>query len=292
MKPLILLSCLFFASFGAALAFAQDSRPTEAPTAAAATFDHRPLNALLVRHVKDERVDYAGLERDRALLDRYIERLEAVTPKAMKTWSEDERFAFWANTYNAVTLQLIVDHYRQGEGKTLASITDIGFEGKDGERLNAWQQPLVALGAFHPDGTGEDLTLDAIENRILRPTFGDARVHAAVNCASIGCPPLRAEAFTGKDLDAQLDDQMQAFLSGPRNAFDEAAKTVGLSKIFEWYGVDFVDAEAGTDLADWLVKNGPASSGATERERAWIRTAELGFLEYDWALNDVVREKP
>ncbi|MDF1798133.1 MAG: DUF547 domain-containing protein [Planctomycetota bacterium] len=292
MKPLILFSSLLLACLGAtfAVASAQDSRPTEAPAVRAA-FDHSPLTALLTRHVQDERVDYAGLERDRAQLDAYILRLEAVTPKAMQAWSEDERFAFWANTYNAVTLQLIVDHYRQPGGKTLGSITDISFEAKDGERLNAWQQPLVALGAFHPDGTGKDLTLDAIENRILRPTFGDERVHAAVNCASIGCPPLRAEAFLGKGLDAQLDDQMAAFLSGPRNAFDKAAKTVRLSRVFDWYGSDFVDAEAGTDLADWLVENGPASAGATAEDRAWIATAKLDYLEYDWALNDVVRDE-
>jgi hypothetical protein len=289
-----MLTPLLLAALATTPTLPQDAPHTalaqEAPEPA--PFDHRPLDALLQRHVKGERVDYAGLLRDRAMLDMYTARLEDVTPERLAAWDADERFAFWTNTYNAFTLRLILDHYRLADGGALASITDLSFPGEDGATLNAWQQPLIELRAFHPDGLDRALTLDQVENRILRPAFGDARVHAAVNCASIGCPPLRAAAFTGADLDAQLDDQLAAFLAGPRNAFDRAAGVVGLSKIFEWYGVDFVDEAAGTDLADWLVQHGPASAGSTPAERAWIRDARIEFLEYDWALNDIERERP
>lgn len=308
---LLALPALAFAPF-LAPALVQDA-PAEAQ---APSFDHRMFDALLVRHVKDDRVDYEGLLKDRALLDRYCERLEAVTRDAYAGFGEDERFALWANAYNAFTLQLVLDHYRTsapGEPvERLGSIQDLAFE--DG---NVWQHAFVAMGGLADAGTvdglakargdadggetrgdGDDgdaqgdaspaITLDHIENGLLRPIFEDARVHFAVNCASVSCPPLRAGAFTGAGLDAQLDAMTRAFLADTeRNRFDADAGTIELSKIFEWYAVDFEDPSRGRSLRDFLVEYGP---GETAEARAWMRDAEIRYLEYDWALNDLPRE--
>jgi len=289
----------------------QDPAPAEARTP---TFDHRMFDALLARHVEGDRVDYAALLKDRAMLDTYCDRLEAVTRTQYAELSEDERFALWSNAYNAFTLQLILDHYLlEPEGdrsKRLGSIQDLSFDG-----ANAWQNRFIAMGGLAdretadglararaaggddgetgPDGDRQgdqppSITLNEIENEIIRPIFEDARVHFAVNCAASSCPPLRAGAFTGAELETQLDEQTRAFLADPAyNTFDAQAGTIGLSKIFEWYAIDFEDPSRGLSLRAFLVEYGP---GASAEERAWMRDAEIRYLEYDWALNDIDRK--
>jgi len=275
MKSLTLLflslAALIAGSFVAASSANQD-------VAKAAPFDHRMLTMLLERHVKEDRVDYVGLQRDRAMLDAYAKRLAAVTPKELDAWDKNERFAFWINVYNTYTLKLIVDHY------PVASINDLAK--KD---VSPWDQPLIPMQGFQPDKKKVDLSLNDVEQRILRPTFKDPRAHAAVNCASKGCPPLRAEAFEGAKLEAQLDEQMKAFLADRnRNRFEPKTKKIVLNKIFEWYADDFVDAKAGTDLGDFLLRFAPPSAGATP---TWIPTAAISFSNYDWTLNDIDRKK-
>ena len=267
----LVLVALITGSFVAASSAAQEETKP-------ATFDHRMLTMLLERHVKEDRVDYVGLQRDRAMLDAYAKRLTAVTPKELGNWEKNERFAFWINVYNTFTLQLILDNY------PLVSINDLAKE-----EVSPWDQPLIPMQGFHPDKKKVDLTLNDVEQRILRPTFKDARVHAAVNCASKGCPPLRAEAFEGAKLEAQLDEQMKAFLADRnRNRFEPKTKKVVLNKIFEWYADDFVDAKADTDLGDFLLRFAPPSAGATP---TWIQTAAISFSNYDWTLNDIDRKK-
>ena len=43
-----------------------------------------------------------------------------------------------------------------------------------------------------------------LEHKILRPEFKEPRVHFAINCASVGCPPLAADPYRPTTLDAQL----------------------------------------------------------------------------------------
>ena len=248
----------------------QDSKPT--------SFDHSMLTQLLERHVKKDRVDYKGLLRDKAMLDAYTKKLSATTKKQYDTWSKNEQFAFWINVYNAYTLELILDHY------PVASINDLA----KGD-VGPWDQPLIPMRAFQPDGKDRDLTLNDVEQRILRPVFKDARVHAAVNCASKGCPPLRNEAFEGKRLDKQLDEQMRTFLAATgRNRFDKANKKIVLNSIFEWYADDFADPKRGTTRADFLIHFAPASAGP---DKSWIKSAKVTFESYDWSLNDIERKK-
>jgi hypothetical protein len=264
----------------------QDARPAAVAAEKRVTFEHRAFSALLERHVHGELVNYTGLMRDRGMLDMYAKSVATVTPADMDKWDREERMAFWINVYNAYTLQLILDHYDAGKGKYLDSIMAISNGNK-----NAWNLAIIPMPAFHPDGKEENLTLDQIENKILRPQFGEPRIHVAVNCASVGCPPLRGEAFSGANLEKQLAEQMKEFMAQPsRNAFEKNANKVELSNIFDWYGDDFkteaTDAEPATDLRDYLIANGPTLAGVSAKDRAWIRDAHLSFGEYDWNLND------
>jgi len=149
-------------------------------------FDTSELNSVLARRVADGRVDYPGLIRDdKANLAAYLSAISGVSQSCYQSWTNDSRFAFWVNVYNAATLQVVVDHY------PLTSIRSIGWIPG-----SAFREPVVSVPALR----AEPYSLDDIENTILRPIFHDARVHFAIVCASVSCPALRSESYRGKDL--------------------------------------------------------------------------------------------
>src|SRR5690606_30576317 len=125
---------------------------------------------------------------------------------------------------------------------------------------------------------GRELSLDDIEHGILRPQFGDPRVHYAVNCASIGCPDLAAEAYRGDNLDAMLDEAARAYVNSARGARVEGGELTA-SSIFKWYRKDFGGTEAGV-LAE-LRKY--ATPGLLEKLENIVSVASY---DYDWSLND------
>ncbi|MFP1681423.1 DUF547 domain-containing protein [Alloalcanivorax sp. C16-1] len=245
------------------------------PALAAEDFDHGAWDTLLREHVTWRRdgvastVDYAGFAADRPALDAYLDRLGAVAPGRFQQWPRPARLAFLINAYNAFTVQLIL---RQ-ESRP-ASIRDIGsiFRGP-------WSQRFFTL-------LGERRTLDEVEHDLIRgnPALMDTRIHFAVNCASVGCPALRPEAYTGDALDRQLDDATRRFLSDrQRNRYRDG--TLWVSSIFDWYREDFV-ADAGS-LGAWLAAHADAL-GVPASARSALRDdkLEIDFLKYDWSLND------
>jgi len=248
----------------------QDPTPTPEPKPLGFDVIHAPWTAILAKRVRGGDFDYAGLAKERKELDVYVASLEAVKPEAFAALSRPEKFAFWVNAYNAYTVKRVLDGY------PVKSIRDLGDE-----KLSVWDRDLAPLGALHPALAKSKLTLNEIENKILRPTFMDARVHAAVNCASKGCPPLRAEAFVGEKLDAQLDEQVKAWLADTsRNRIDAKKRRLEISKVFEWFAEDF-QSEAG-GAPGWIARFRPA-------DKNWLIARpkpEITFLEYDWALNE------
>jgi hypothetical protein len=158
-------------------------------------------------------------------------------------------------------------------------LTDLGAEKK-----GPWDETFIPLGQLWPAAAGErraKLSLNDIENKILRPTFKDARVHAAVNCAAESCPPLLATAYVADKLAEQLDAQVTKWLSnGALNRIDEGEKELELSKLFDWYKQDFVDD--GGSVQAWLVKHGPKALTGWLADARGVR---IGFLEYSWKLN-------
>ena len=249
-------------------------------SARAQAFDHghSAWSTLLKKHVvllrggQASQVRYAGFAADRAALKAYLDTLSAVTPAAFNAFGKPQQMAFLINAYNAFTVELILTKY-----PNLASIKDLGSL-----LSNPWKPKWVPL-------LGDKLSLDDIEHGNLRARgrFDDPRIHFAVNCASVGCPMLREEAFVPERLDAQLDEQALRFLSDrTRNRLREGRLEV--SKIFDWYGEDFRLGHRGIgSLAAFLARHADVLADApADRERVRAQKAEISFLDYDWALND------
>lgn len=193
----------------------------------------------------------------------YLKSLSEVPETEFNKWSKNDKKAFLINAYNALTVKLILDHY------PVKSIKKIG-----GFFSKPWSLEFFSL------LDGKIKSLDPIEHKWLRPIYKDYRIHAAVNCASFSCPPLRHEAFQGSKLDAQLDDQMKAWLQDKtRNQLDPAHKVFKVSKIFDWYKKDF-DAWGGGVVAVINHYMNPPVSRDVAKE------IEIQYLDYNWDLNE------
>ncbi len=252
----------------------------------AQAFDHThsAFTALLKKHVvvidggKSSQVRYAELVKDRAALKAYLDRLSQVKESEFDSWSRAQRLAFLVNTYNAATLDLIIQNYPVKSIKDIGSVFD-----------NRWKRKFIKL-------FGRETSLDAIEHDTLRKAgaYNEVRVHYAVNCASIGCPALREEAFTADQLDRQLEEQAVRFLSDrSRNRF--AGGKLEVSMIFKWFSEDWERGYTGFD---------GKTAAITSREQYFARYAKvladtpadqqkildgkaaLSHLDYDWSLND------
>jgi len=242
-------------------------------TPGAVEFDHEHARwtEILSEHVRGEGFDYGKLKEDPAGLEAYLGSLGAVMPEEFAAWKREQQFAFWIDAYNAYTVKLVVDAY------PIESIQDLGRSTKA-----VWEKEFIPLGRLFGEAGDRKLSLDDIEHKILRPRFKDARVHAAINCASRGCPPLRPRAYVAERLDDQLDEQVAAWLADPeRNRFDEKENKVVVSKLFDWFKDDFV--RDGGSVQAWIAARAPVS------ERAWLSAAkdlEIGFADHSWKLND------
>jgi hypothetical protein len=238
---------------------------------APAGFDHahKAWTVLLGEHVKDDAFDYKKLKTDTAKLEAYLRTLEAVEAEEFASWDSKQQFAFWINAYNAYTVKLVVDAY------PIASIKDLGDE-----KLAVWDREFIPLGALAPTLKREKLSLNDVENKILRPVFKDARVHAAINCASESCPPLQNEAFRAEKLEEQLTAQTKRWLlDTTRNRFDKAAGKLELSQVFDWFKADF-EREAGSAQA-WIAKFLPTQAFWLDTKKKY----DVRFLDYSWKLN-------
>ncbi len=238
-------------------------------SAPAQAFDHTHAgwDRLVKKHVavleggKASRVRYAGLAGERTALAAYLAGVSAVQRSEFDAWPAPQQMAFLINAYNAFTAQKVLSRYPD-----LRSIWDFG-------KLfgNPFKDEFFVL-------LGERSSLDRIEHRMLRRSYREPRVHYALNCAAIGCPMLREEAYSGAHLERQLEEQAGRFLSDrSRNRFRDGRLEV--SRIFDWFGEDFEPRGAYfARYAGLLAEEGEA--------RAKVATAPISFLEYDWGLND------
>lgn len=198
------------------------------------------------------KVNYAGFLSDKKELEQYLNELKEMYSN-LANWNRKKQLAFWINTYNAVTIKLIVDNY------PVSSITDL-------EGGKPWDTELIELG-------GVQYTLNVIENKIIRPKFNEPRIHFAVNCAAKSCPKIMNKAWTEHNLDRSLTAQTKAFLANKeQNTIKE--NEVILSKIFEWYKSDF-----GTSNENIIQFINQYSSEKVNSK------ASVSFNEYDWTLN-------
>ncbi len=219
--------------------------------------DHSIYGRLLKAHVIKGRVDYSGFKKDEAQLDAYLAALTAIDPGAL---DKQEQMAFYINAYNAWTIKLIL-----GAWPDLNSIKDIG-----GLFQSPWKKSFVKL-------REQIVTLDHIEHNILRPRYKDPRIHFAVNCASISCPPLLNTPYIGSELERQLDTVTTNFINDSGSNYIKG-DTLHVSRIFKWFNEDFNDDVLGFfkryargDLKKQLDSRG---------EKLTIK-----YLHYDWGLN-------
>ena len=227
--------------------------------------DHDAWDVFLgafVKKTKDNRtiVDYKSVSADHhTALKAYIKSLEEQDPTGLK---RNEAFAYWANLYNALTVDVILDHY------PLKSIMRI----RSGIRPGPWRRKLTRI-------NGVELTLDNIEHDILRKYWSDNRVHYAVNCASVSCPNLLQKAFRGSGLNRALNNAARAYVNHPRGVAITDGRVV-VSTIYKWYQVDFGGNEAGV-LAHLKEYAKP------ELAAALCGVTRIDRYDYDWDLNDI-----
>lgn len=239
-----------------------------APLRAQARFDHSDFDRLLAAHVRHGIVDYEAFGTAPEF-PRYLQKLAAFDPAPLR---RDEQLAFWINAYNAYTIQLILRH---DEHKSIRNINkSIAFIKGHGP----WNEKLAAVG-------GTSYGLDHIEQKIIRPTYHEPRIHFALVCAAMGCPPLRSEAYRGDRLEVQLDDQGREFLrkSPEKNRVDGAARVVYVSQVFKFrdYQKDFGGSKEAVAryIAKWYP---PGPEKALLESGKWKK---FEYTDYDWTLN-------
>ncbi|AQP98892.1 DUF547 domain-containing protein [Pseudoalteromonas aliena] len=243
---------------------------------------HDSWNALLNKHVvainhnHSTEVDYAAIKREHAQLKTYLDSLTAVTQSEFDAWEKPKQLAFLINAYNAWTVELIVSNLASKEYPDLKSIKDLGSFFS-----SPWSKEFVPL-------LGKTLSLDEIEHDLIRGSgkYNDPRIHFAVNCASIGCPALREEAYTATDLESQLQEQTVRFLSDmTRNMAQE--NTLSVSSIFKWYGDDFEKGFRGANtLQQFFLQYSDALKLIPAQQKALKNDdMKVKFLDYNWDLN-------
>jgi hypothetical protein len=246
-----------------------------------AQFDHAysGWDTLLKKHVrwlpdqKQSRVDYDGFQADRAALTKVLDAMSAVSPAEFERWPREQQMAFLVNAYNAFTVELILTRWPD-----LKSIKDLGTL-----LQSPWKRKFFVL-------LGEQRHLDWIEHEQLRPRYQDPRVHAAVNCASIGCPALRNEAFVAPKLQAQFDDGMVRFMAD-RTRNRVAGGRLEVSMIFKWFREDFEQGWQGWRKLDDVFARYALQLSDQPDEQRLVREGllPLSHLPYDWSLNSLGR---
>ncbi len=224
------------------------------------TVDNRLYAELLAKYTRDGLVNYAGFKTEHPKLKEYLSHLAGINPDEL---SREDAFAYYINLYNAATIDLILENY-----PGIDSIKDIGgFFGKP------WKIEFIAL-------KGKKVHLDHVEHEIIRPTYKDPRVHFAVNCASLGCPPLNAKPFEGETLDATLDELTRRNMADPEHTRLEG-DDLFVSKVFDWFGEDWGRKE---DKVAFVRKySSPEQAAKIERLGNEL---DLKYSDWDWTLND------
>ncbi len=243
-------------------------------------FDHALWDNVLKSYVvvdkhKHTWVDYQKIKNDSAALQPYLVSLSRVSRADFQNWPKDERLAFLINAYNAWTIQLVVENY------PVESIRDIGSL-----LQSPWKKAFIPL-------LGEVVSLDGIEHGMIRASgrYEELRIHFALNCASVGCPPLRQEAYTADRLDQQLQAQTRQFLAD-RTQNRQAGKVLELSAIFKWYRGDFEKGWLDYHSLDQFLLAYSSDLGLSDQAEKRLQAGEfkLRFLEYDWRLNDLANK--
>jgi hypothetical protein len=258
-------SILFFVLFLVTTAAYPQIRP----------FSHELLDQVLQAHVDSAgMVDYPALKASRTALDAYVDSLGETSPRSHpgRFPTRQHELAYWINAYNAFVLRGVVDAYPVASVKGIMALS--GF----------FTRKKFATG-------GQELTLNDLENEIVRPLYQDPRIHFAINCGAFSCPPLQQRAFAGEDLDTRLQQALERFARNPKYVrLDYQGRQLHLSKILDWYGQDFIKwfpqerkaAIANPTIVDYLFPYLPEEMASYLRQYPDL---QVTYDDYDWALN-------
>jgi hypothetical protein len=251
-----------------------DAEPLEQPDTG---FDYKWWNAALGRWVRPGGVDYDAVRAEEGDLSRFVATLGEMGPRVApeRFTTEPERLAYYINAYNALVLFAVVDNW------PINTVHDV----------RGWLDPRAGFGFFYGlrfPLDGGAVNLYDLENDVIRG-FVDARIHAAINCASKSCPALAPHAFEPAQLDDQLDAVTRDFCSNPPHVWvDDEAEEIRLSAIFEWYQPDFEEHARRlgrpATIVDFILAFA-VPEVAARVERAQSADFEVVFQPYDWALN-------
>ena len=232
------------------------------PGVSAGTFDHSKFDQALKKYVDDKGlVDYNSIAKDSGFSE-YVQSLQTARVEEL---SRDGQLAFWINGYNAVTIDKVI------KKKPKKSVRETFIPGVwTGTKFFTSREHIVA---------GKRLSQDDIEHEILRKQFKDPRIHFAIICASMGCPPLPRIAYTEENVQTRLEEETQKYLNSQRGTrIDRAENTLHMSKLFDWFATDFIQ-KSGSTLAFM-------QPYLHEEVRIFLeRDPMISYLEYNWALN-------
>jgi hypothetical protein len=244
---------------------------------ASAQFDHSMWDELLnanvieLREGRATQVDYDAMLSARTQLRGYLDKLATVAKDEFEQWSHAEQLAFLINAYNAWTVEFVLTEY-----PALDSIKDLGSLFS-----SPWSQNIVSL-------FGQQVSLDDIEHGMIRGwnRYNEPRIHFAVNCAAIGCPALAASAFTGENLESQLDLNTKRFLADDTRNYYQDGRFY-LSKIFDWYEEDFEKGWGGySSLAEFIsAYQAPLDLPIDALQSIANGRMKVRYTDYDWGLN-------
>lgn len=234
-------------------------------------------------------VNYKQLKANRAKLDAFVDGMAKLDAKAYEKWDEKAKVAFWLNAYNAFTLKAIIDNY---------PIKPSFFRSRVYPKNSIRQIPGV-WDEIAFSVMGVDYTLEHIEHKILRKKFNEPRIHMAMVCAAMGCPPLLNEPYTGQKLDGQLDDRAHRFLANEAKLkIDRDENRLYLSPILRWFADDFVNKyEPEKNIARHNKKTSAVLNfiatylEKTDRDYILEGKFKIKYMTYNWSLNEQISKE-
>ena len=248
-------------------------------------FSYDDYAAVLKDHVDDKgMVNYKELKAVPQRLNAFVAAMSKVQPNSYERWNKEEQIVLWLNAYNAFTLKALINNY---------PIKSSFFRSRIYPKNSIRQIPGV-WSKIKFNVVGRDLTLGHIEHEILRKKFNEPRIHMAMVCAAMGCPPLLNKPYIAQRLNEQLDERSRRFLANPAKfRIDRNAGVVYLSPIFKWFKGDFVNKYAPDKN---ISKHGKEVSTVLnfiaghlekpDREYLLAGDFKIKYLKYDWSLNE------
>ena len=232
--------------------------------------DYSSWQKFLDLYLKNDLVNYSAVQTNPALFNTIVSQSENVKKEEYDGWTQDEKKAFWINAYNIEAIKLVLDHYPL---KRSLGLQALRYPANSIQQIpDVWNQEALTI-------LGKKVSLNYIENEILRKEFQDPRIHFAIVCASLGCPVLRDEPYVFDLLDSQLNDAVTKFMRDPKK-FNYGAYNntfyFYLSPIFKWFKEDF--EKAGGSIA-FIKKYIPQNKSLPD-------SGKIQWLEYDWSLNE------